>query len=118
MTLRDQFLAFLIVRAASLLRADLHDASVLLRDLGQPAAFPHEHAQRLFDIHVLAGGARHHRHQAVPMIGRGDDDGLHVLVVEQLAEVGIAFALPPHAAIPCSMRGWYVSLIATMSTSF
>ena len=60
-----------------------------------PAALFDENGERLFDVDILAGGAGHHRHQGVPVIGRADDHGLQVLVVEHAAEVGIRFGAAP-----------------------
>src|SRR5262249_39841139 len=53
------------------------------------AALLGEERDRLLDVDVLAGGAGEHGHQGVPVVGRGDDDGVHVAVVEELAEVGV-----------------------------
>jgi len=58
---------------------------------GHPTALLDENGQRLFDVDVLAGGAGHHGHQGVPVIGGADDNGLQVRVVEHAAEVGIRF---------------------------
>ena len=42
---------------------------------------------RLFDIDVLAGVAGQNRRGRMPMVGRGDDDGIDRLVVEDFAEI-------------------------------
>ena len=55
-----------------------------------PAAFADEERQRLLDVHVLARRAGHHGHERVPVVGRRDDHGVNVFVVEQLAEVAVA----------------------------
>ena len=62
---------------------------MLARHLGHPLAFVNEERHRLLDVNVFAGRAGHHGHHGVPMVGRGDDNGLDVLIVEQLAKVAI-----------------------------
>src|SRR5947208_3487686 len=42
-----------------------------------------------FDVHVLAGVAGEDGGGGVPVVGRGDDDGVHGLVVEDAAHVAI-----------------------------
>ena len=49
--------------------------------------------QRLLAVDVLLGLAGGHEVQGVPVVGRGDDDGVEVLAVEQLAEVGVGIGL-------------------------
>jgi hypothetical protein len=76
-----------VVGAGALLAADRADA---LRSPGlvdHDAALAQHQRQRLLDVDVLAGPQRRHRHQGVPVVGRGDDDGVDVLVVEHLSEV-------------------------------
>src|SRR5262249_13003527 len=53
--LADQIAGPLIMLARALLRAYLHDALVLLRDIDHPTPFTHKECERLFDVHVLAG---------------------------------------------------------------
>ena len=93
MTLLDHLAARVIVPAATLLRADLNDAPMLFRDVSEPSAFFDEHAERLFDIYIFACGAGHHRHQAMPMVGRGYHHRLNILVVEELPEIAITFGV-------------------------
>ena len=78
-----------IVLLAVLLRADLHDAIVLLGRLDQVASFADRVAQRLFEVHILAGLAGGHGDRHVPVGLRGDDHRVDVLVFQQLAEVVI-----------------------------
>ena len=61
------------VRHAPLLRADLHDALVIVlrRDDGRP--FAQVVRQRLLDIDVLPGRTRIDGHRHVPVIRRRDD---------------------------------------------
>ena len=103
----QQLARVLVVQAGALLRAHLHDAVVAARHVGHPAAFPDENGERLLDVDVLAGGAGHHGHQGVPVIGSADDDGLQVLVVEHACgSRNRAWRACPQAATPCSRRGW------------
>ena len=47
--------------------------------------FVDEQRQGFFDVNVFSGRARHHCLQRVPMIGRGNHDGIDAFVVEQQA---------------------------------
>ena len=87
----QQFHHFLEVRAAAPLRAHLHHALVAPRGGGHPAALLDEQRHGLFDVDVLARGAGHDGLQGVPVIRRGDDDGVDAHVVQHLPEVGVAF---------------------------
>ena len=79
------------------LSADLHHAPVAFGSLHHGAAFFDGQTRRLLDVDVLAGLARHHGHQGVPVIGRGDEDRVHVLVFEQPAEVLVQFGMTADA---------------------
>jgi hypothetical protein len=81
------------VRAAAALRADADDAVVAPRGRGHPAALADEQGHRLLDVDVLAGGARQHGVQGMPVVGSGDDHGLDVRVFEQPAEIRVAFGV-------------------------
>ena len=70
-----------------LLAADLEDALVLARRLDHQPAFADREAHRLLGIDVLAGLAGVDADQRPPVVGRGRDDGVDVLAVEQLAIV-------------------------------
>src|SRR5439155_11654207 len=85
----DQLARPLIVRAGPLLRADLHHAFVAPRDLDHPTTFAHEQRQRLLHIYVLTRGAGHHRHQRMPVIRRGDNDGIDIFVFKQFPGITI-----------------------------
>ena len=90
----------LIVRAGTLLRPDLHDPPMSTRRVDHPLALAQDVGQGLLDVDVLAGGARHDRHQRVPVVGRRDDYGVDVASVEHPAEV----VEPPPARCPPSRR--------------
>ena len=60
--------------------------------------------QRLLAVHVLARLAGVDRDQRVPVVGRGDDDRVDVLVVEQLAVVGVGLAGPAAPSRPSPWR--------------
>src|ERR1022692_1581704 len=79
----------LIMFAGPLLGAGLDNAVVASRRINHPAAFPHEQRDWLFHVDIFAGGARHHRHQGVPVVRRTYDDGFEVFVFEHLPEVSI-----------------------------
>src|SRR5207253_9128174 len=48
---------------------------------------------RLFHIDVFSGLASPNGHQRVPMIGRGNGDGVNFFVLEELANINIGFWL-------------------------
>ena len=76
-----------LVRAA--LRAGLDDAVVFARRLDHLAAFPDVVRDRLLDVDVLARLAGPDDDQRMPVVRRGDGDGVDVLVFEQLADIGV-----------------------------
>ena len=75
------------MRAASLLRADLHDSLVLPGRVHHRSPFDDVVRQRLFGVHVLAGGAGGNEDVGMPVVRRADDDGVDVFAVDNLAEV-------------------------------
>ena len=77
--------AQLVVGAA--LGAVLDDPVVLAGGLDGDPALVDVVAARLLDVDVLAGLAGPDGHQRVPVVGRGDRDGVEVLVVEHAADV-------------------------------
>ncbi len=77
------------MRGAAALGADLHDPLVLAGRGQHRLALGHVDADRLLDIDVgprLDG--RDHR-QGMPVVGRGDQDDVQVLLLEHLAVVGV-----------------------------
>ena len=56
----------------------MDDPAAGLGGLDHAAPFMDGERERLLDIDVLAGIARVDRHQRVPMVGAGDDDGVDV----------------------------------------
>ena len=80
-------------RAGARLRAALHDAVVLAGGLDHLPAFPDVVRHGLLDVDVLAGLGRGDRDQRVHVIRRGDRDGVDVLALEHLAEVGVSVEL-------------------------
>ena len=85
----DQFAGAGVVRPRPLLRADLHDPLRPRRDGLHPLALADEQCERLLDVHVLPRTAGHDRHERVPVVGRGHDDGVDVAPIEQASEVGL-----------------------------
>ncbi len=73
------FSGLLELRHAALLRADLHDALMLVLRIDDRFSFGQIVRQRFFDVHVLARGAGVDRHGHVPVIRRGDEHGVDVL---------------------------------------
>ena len=74
-------------RTAAVHRADLDHLAIPSRGLHHPASFPDGVRRRLLDVDVLSSLQRPDRRQRVPVIGRGDDHGVDVLVVEHAAQV-------------------------------
>src|SRR5262249_16750828 len=75
------------IRVAAALRAVLDNDVMLPRQLHGDAAFPNVVAARLFNIDVFACLSGPDRHQGVPVIGRGDGDGIDVAVLQGAAYV-------------------------------
>ena len=74
-------------RVTAALRAVLHDDAVLLLGFHRDASFRHIVAERLFHIHMLAGLCPPDRHQAVPMVGRGDGDRIDGRILQHPADI-------------------------------
>ena len=72
------------VRRAAALHADLDDALVLARRRQHRLALADVDADRLLDVDVAAGLGRRDHRQRVPVIGRGDQRDVDVLLIEQL----------------------------------
>ena len=72
---------------AAALHAHLTHASELPRPLRHHAALLHVVAAGLFHVDILARLHGPDGHQGVPVVGRGDRDGVDVLAVEQAADV-------------------------------
>src|SRR5262249_30352394 len=77
-------LELLPLRRAAALRAVLHDAVVLAGRLDGDPALVDVVTARLFDVDILAGLAGPDGHQRMPVIRRGDRDGVEVLVFQGL----------------------------------
>ena len=75
------------MRAAARLRAELHDAAVLLGRGDHRLPFEDVVAVGLLDVDVLAGLAGVDRRQGVPVVGRADDEGIERFVFQCLAKV-------------------------------
>ena len=73
--------------------ADLHDAVGVACGFYHRDAFKDRVADRLFDIHVGSGFDGGDHNQGVPMIRRGNDDDLRLLLVEQLTVIAIVLEL-------------------------
>ena len=86
----DELARVLEGRAGAILRAHLHHAVCAFGHLEHPTPLAHEERRRLFDVHVLARGAGHHRHERVPVIRRTNVDRVHIFVRQQLAKIGVS----------------------------
>ncbi len=75
------------------LRANLQHALGFLDGVDQLPGFLVGVAHRLFKIDVLAVVHGVERDLGVPVVGRGDDDGVHVAALQHLAVIEIAFAV-------------------------
>ena len=67
--------------------ADLDDPVVLPRRLDHRPALDDRHRQRLLDVDVLARVAGGDHLDGVPVVGRGDHDGVDILAIEDRAEI-------------------------------
>ena len=117
---RDRVLDALVAAA---LRAGLDDPVVLPRGLDHPPAFAHVVADRLLDVHVLAGLAGPDRRQRVPVVRRGDRDRVDRLVVEHPADVLHELRLGRRSACSIAFLArpitfWSTSQIVVIRTSF
>ena len=72
---------------AHVLAADLDHLAALLGGRDERLALFPRMGHRLLDVDVLAGGQRLLRHLEVPVIGRGDDDGVDVGAGDDLGVV-------------------------------
>ncbi len=73
---------------APLLRAGLQDDVLLAHRLHQPLSFVDRQRQRLFRVDILVRRGGGEIDQRVPVIGRGIDDDVDVLAIEDAPEVG------------------------------
>src|SRR5262245_24937999 len=83
----DQLAGLAELLGGALLAAGLDDAVVLAGCLDHRPPLGDGQAERLLAVDVLAGLAGVDGDQGVPVVGHGDDDGIDVLAVEQLAVV-------------------------------
>jgi hypothetical protein len=81
----DGLLGFPELVLAGALRADLKHAAGLADRIAAIDRLLHRQRQRLLAVHILADFHRLDRHLGVPVIGRRDEDGVDVLVVDDLA---------------------------------
>ena len=85
----DQFARLLKRRAGAILRPNLDHALRAFGHLKHPTALPHKQGEWLLHIHIFAGIACEHRHESVPVIRRGDVNGIDIFVGEELAEIAV-----------------------------
>jgi hypothetical protein len=85
--------AFLDGGTGALLCAGLDDAVVLAGGVDHLSAFPDGVADGFFDIDIFAGFAAPDGEQGVPVVGGGDDDGVDILAVEEVADILVTLDL-------------------------
>ena len=71
----------------ALLGAHLHQLAVFLLRLDEQRAFGGVVAAGLFNVDVLARLQAGDGHGRMPVVGRGDGDGVYILEFQDLAEV-------------------------------
>src|SRR5207249_1872352 len=81
------FFRLQIVLRGTLLHADLAHAIVLTRRFDNQRSFIDRSSKRLLDIDVAAGVQRVNRDRRVPVIRSGNQHGIDLLALEQLAMV-------------------------------
>ena len=89
--LADELQGFLVMHSAPVLCANLDHTLETLCGVHHPAPFAHKQGHGLLDVDVLAGGRGQERDRGVPVVRRRDHNRLNILVVEQPAEIGVAF---------------------------
>src|SRR5262245_26907235 len=92
-TRADPFDRLFDALAGTALRAGLDDFAMFARGFDRLAPFPDVVGNGLFHIDILARLHRPDRGERMPMIGRGDGDGVHVLVLQQPPNVRVGFHL-------------------------
>jgi hypothetical protein len=75
------------------LHAGHGDAVIAPRRVYHSAALADIVRQRLLHVDILAGLAGEHGHAGVPMVGRGDMDGVDVLALQQTPEILVSRAV-------------------------
>ena len=75
--------------------------------LDDPPALGDVMGQRLLAVDVLPGPGREDAGHRVPVVRRGDHDGVDALVLQQLAEVGVGL----HALVSCRLFFLRVALL-------
>ena len=71
------------------LRAHLSGHLRLLVRFSHQPSFVHRMGQRLFAIHVHAPLHRHQAGRRMRVLGRADDDGVEILLIQQLAPIDV-----------------------------
>ena len=73
----------------TVLRAGLHDPTILRRGLDDLAALPSTVRDGLLNVDILAGLAGPYRQQGMPVVRRRDDHGIHVLALQDPSRIGV-----------------------------
>ena len=73
----------------TVLRSELEDPLLVADHFPQDVGEAEIQAQRLLAVNVLAGFGRRNGHGRVPVVVRGNDDGVHVGAGQDLAKVGV-----------------------------
>lgn len=80
-------------RPGTALIADLDDTVVFFGGFDQKFAFARTVAARLFNVNVFAGFQGKNRHRCVPMVGRGDHDGIDIGIFEDFSKIAFGLRL-------------------------
>ena len=91
----DDVLAELIVLPTPLLHPGLNDSPAFFDRPHHLSAFVDRVHDGLLAVDVLAGADRVHQHGLVPVVGRADDDRVHVLQVQGLTIIEAGLGVRP-----------------------
>lgn len=91
--IEEALFGFNEMRRATALRADLHNPAILAGGGDHGLAFHDIDADRLLHVHVAAGLGGLDHGERVPMIGRGDEADVEVLLLQHLAVVAVGSRL-------------------------
>ncbi len=96
----DQFAGEAEVALAALLAAGLKHAAVSSHRRDHVPGLADRQRQRLLAVDVLAGPGRRARDDRVPVVGRGNQDGVDVLSLQQTLELVVLVAALERAGLP------------------
>ena len=92
------------VGRGALLGAHLHHLAIFLLRLHQHRPFGRVVAAWLLDIHMLAGLEAGDGHRSMPVVRTGDADGVHILLLQNLAKILFRRGSRPHRLLGCGSK--------------